>query len=374
VTAQRICIVTINDDANYGNRLQNYALQEMIRAQGGIPETLRGAPARWDRALHLPRLAWEITDDPAGLARRGTDRIRRRTGRAPSPPAFLGRRRQAIAGFTAAYIDLSSETLVTMSPSMVSSRYARAVAGSDQIWNPVYRRASSADFLQFVEPSRRSSYAASFGVPRIPRFLQARYAEWLRSIPHLSVREPAGARIVQQLTGRQAPVVLDPTLLVDRPFWDTRIAGIPPLIDRPYAVQFFLGRATSAQRGLARGIAQERGLEIVDLNDLEHEAFAHIGPLEFVAAIAGAGLVLTDSFHAAAFSLIYRRSLVLRERHANDERVTSLLSSHALRRTEIALGLSSPHAVDWPRAEAARHERRVESTAFLRAALGVESS
>jgi hypothetical protein len=111
----------------------------------------------------------------------------------------------------------------------------------------------------------------------------------------------------------------------------------------------------------------------VDLNDLEHEAFAHIGPLEFVAAIAGAGLVLTDSFHAAAFSLIYRRSLVLRERHANDERVTSLLSSHALRRTEIALGLSSPHAVDWPRAEAARHERRVESTAFLRAALGVES-
>ena len=374
MTDQRICIVTINDDANYGNRLQNYALQEAVRALGCVPETLRGVPAQWDRSLRVARLSWEITDDPAGLARRGTDRIRRRTGRTPPPPKFLARRRDAIAGFTASHIDVSAETLQTMPRSVVTSRYARALAGSDQIWNPIYRRASSIDFLQFVEPSRRGSYAASFGVPRIPRFLRTRYAEWLRSIPHLSVREAAGAQIVRDLTGREVPVVLDPTLLVDRPFWDARISDIAPLTDRPYAVQFFLGRASKDQRGLARSMAAERGLQLVDLNNLDDEAFAHVGPLEFVAGIAGAELVLTDSFHTAAFSLLYRRSLVLRERHANDARLNSLLSSHALRRTDIKLGLSALVAVDWPRAEALRHDRQTDSSAFLSAALGMAAS
>ena len=62
---RRVGIVTINDDTNYGNRLQNFALQEAIRSLGHEPETLVNRPPAWDRALLAPRMAHEIRHDVA---------------------------------------------------------------------------------------------------------------------------------------------------------------------------------------------------------------------------------------------------------------------------------------------------------------------
>ena len=56
-------IVTINDDTNYGNRLQNFALQEAVRSLGWEPETLTNRPPAWDRALLAPRIMHDIRHD-----------------------------------------------------------------------------------------------------------------------------------------------------------------------------------------------------------------------------------------------------------------------------------------------------------------------
>jgi len=48
---KRIAILTITDGQNYGNRLQNYALQAYLRNQGFFVETIRRRTSHDQTAL-----------------------------------------------------------------------------------------------------------------------------------------------------------------------------------------------------------------------------------------------------------------------------------------------------------------------------------
>ena len=367
----RVGIVTINDDSNYGNRLQNFALQEVVRSLGWEPETLRNRPPGWHPALRGPRILHEFRRDLPGLTRRTGARVRERLGRGgPQAPYFLERRRAAISGFARSHLESSSQTFSERPVAYWADRYACAIAGSDQVWNPTYRRAQGIDFLDFVDEPRRIAYAASFGVEQVPGFLRDRYRTWLRGIPHLSVRESAGRRIVAELTGRDSRIVLDPTLTVDPSTWAALIGDRPRIIAEPYAVRFLLGRPTPEQDMWLRGHATDAGLVVADLNDLGQEAFADVDPAGFVAAIASAEVVYTDSYHAAIFALLHRRPIVLRSRFDRDARWVELLSQHGVspRPTGVP-GLGTIPDTDWEAVDARRERLRIESLAFLRDAL-----
>lgn len=360
-------IVTINDDTNYGNRLQNFALQEAVRSLGWEPETLTNRPPAWDRALLAPRIMHDIRHDFPGLARRAGGRMQRES---PPAPRYLEQRRSAIRTFTQTHIDSSPHDFSEVPPTFWAERYASAIAGSDQVWNPTYRRAQGVDFLDFVGESHRIAYAASFGVQQVPGFLRSRYRAWLQGIPHLSVRESDGRRIVADLSGREARVVLDPTLLVHRTVWDRLISAQSPIAAAPYAVRFFLGHPSAAQDAWVTRHADEAALEIVDLNALDQEKFADVGPAGFIAAIARAEIVYTDSFHAGIFALLNRRPVVLRTRFEQDPRWQELLSQNDLStRPTGVTGLQSITDPDWAAVETRREGLRAESMDFLRRAL-----
>lgn len=368
---RRVAIVTINDDTNYGNRLQNFALQEVVRSLGWEPETLRNRPPSWERALLAPRILDDLRRDPVGVAGRAWTRMSERFSRVPPrQPAFLERRRTAIRDFARAHLASSQHHYSEMPTDYWANRYACAIVGSDQVWNPAYRRAQGVDFLEFVGEARRIAYAPSFGVEHVPKFLHSRYRAWLREIPHLSVRESAGRRIVADLTGRDVPTVVDPTMLVDRSVWDRLIAAEPPLIGGPYAVRFFLGRPTPEQDAWLRRHADDAELPVVDLHALDQAAFADVSPAGFVAAISRAGVVYTDSFHAGIFALLFRRPIVLRSRFARDARWEELISQHglAIAPTDVD-GLQELADIDWNAIEARRENLRASSMAFLRDAL-----
>ncbi len=373
--ARTIGIVTINDSGNYGNRLQNYALQEVLRGMGWEVETIRNSPQPWPRTLLIPRMLHEVRDDPGSLVRRGAERVGARESSNPTATApFLVQRRAAIARFTDAFIRTSDKSFVDMPADYWSERYLKVVTGSDQVWNPTYRRAQGFDFLDFAERDRRLAYAASFGVDSVPRFLRTRYAEWLAEIPHLSVREQAAAAIVQQLTGRDVPVVADPTMLVDRSVWDSQISREPRISDEPYVARFMLGESSAAQNARLVNAARAVADVVVDLNDLAHPEHSDIGPVGFVAAIARASLVLTDSFHASVFALLYHRPLILRSRFWGDSRITSLLGAHGIVPGPTVDEILMLGDVDWAAADCSRDRRRAESLDFLREALRVAST
>lgn len=368
---RRVAIVTINDDTNYGNRLQNFALQEVVRSLGWEPETLRNRPPAWERALLAPRILDDLRHDTVGVSGRAWTRARGRLGRgSPQSPAFLEHRRYAIGEFARAHLASSPHRYSEMPAEYWADRYSCAIVGSDQVWNPTYRRAQGIDFLDFVGESHRIAYAASFGVEHVPGFLRSRYRTWLQGIPNMSVRESDGRRIVAELTGRDIPVVVDPTMLVDRPVWDDLIARQPPITSGPYAVRFFLGRPTPEQDVWLRLHADGADLAVVDLHALDQETFSDVGPAGFVAAISRASVVYTDSFHAGIFALLFHRPIVLRSRFARDARWEELISQHGLATRPTGVeGLQKLTDTDWKAVEARREKLRASSLVFLRGAL-----
>ena len=102
--------------------------------------------------------------------------------------------------------------------------YDLILSGSDQIWNPKIFPDGRFDpvFFGTFSQKRRIAYAPSFGVPTIPEGMQAELKGYLDGFSHLSARETQGSAIIRDIAGKDAPVVLDPTLLLTA---DGQVAG-----------------------------------------------------------------------------------------------------------------------------------------------------
>ena len=116
------------------------------------------------------------------------------------------------------------------------------ICGSDQIWSPICY--DSKYFLPFVEDEKKMiAYAPSIGSTKIDDpIIRDRIATHLSRFKHLSVREQQAADLIKGLTGQEAKVVLDPTLLMDASDWDKYIeVGTVKEIDASkYIVCYFL--------------------------------------------------------------------------------------------------------------------------------------
>ena len=119
--------------------------------------------------------------------------------------------------------------------------YDLLLSGSDQIWNPYIfqnKQFDPAFLLDFVREGRRISYAPSLGVPQLPEDKAAELKRFLEPFSALSVREKRGQVLVREAAGRQARVVLDPTLLLNGEDWG-KLAR-PPRHQGPYILCYFV--------------------------------------------------------------------------------------------------------------------------------------
>lgn len=215
------------------------------------------------------------------------------------------------------------------------AQYDVYCVGSDQVWSPHCYTNLSPYFLAFAPPGRRRfSYASSFGVVDVPEEAKPRYAEGLRGLDVIGVREATGADIVRRLTQRQATVVADPTLLLTAEQW-RKVAKYHKVPQRPYLLLYVLAESGYITR-VARQVAQERGLGIVrickcaarqDWGASGIDDILDAGPDDFVGLFDRAQVVLTNSFHGTAFSLIFGKDFraCLRPQGAKNSRITDLL-------------------------------------------------
>ena len=193
--------------------------------------------------------------------------------------------------------------------------YDTFIIGSDQVWNPINIGTNFFNLLFTDDSKFRISYASSFGVSLIPSSQVKKTKQYLDRIQCLSTREKTGRDIIKGLTGRDAAHVCDPTLLIDKDYWD-KLKGEQRFIKEKYIFCYFLGNNPS-QREFANKFKRHTGYKIVALQHLDElilsdMGFADItpfdvGPTEFVNLIANAEYILTDSFHGTIFSLLYRK-------------------------------------------------------------------
>lgn len=218
-----------------------------------------------------------------------------------------------------------------------TKKYDAVICGSDQIWSSL-KGVSQFYFLQFADPQKRIAYAPSIGLNKIKSEYLDVFAEYMSSIPFLSVREVQGADYIKSVTGRTAEVVLDPTLLIDKTGWN-RIMSLEALkryklAQNQYIFCYFLGD-DSKYRAYVNDISAKTGLQTVFASSGRKEyGKNHIvcDPFEFVGLIASAAYVLTDSYHGTIFSVntgtkvgIFRRFSETDELNQNS-RIYSIVS------------------------------------------------
>lgn len=185
------------------------------------------------------------------------------------------------------------------------------VCGSDQIWSP-----SGFDpkyFLSFVRnPSKMVAYAPSIGLMNIKHpYVQGRMRFLINRFEHLSIREQQGADLIKELCGKEAKVVLDPTLLLLPSDWENiekQAVYNESVMPKKYIICYFLGDYTRYM-GKVREISRALHMPYFVIPQFKLQANQKdsipfdVGPAEFLRLWSHSSYAITDSFHGTAFSL-----------------------------------------------------------------------
>ena len=284
---KRIAIVSCFWVKNYGSVLQAYATQYKLQQMGFDVKTINYS----DTHVGLDKLVFQFKMfelDPCMKSR--LRRILNKRKRGTEISTKIVQRHQALTNFVNKHILLTPKFWDKRKISNIVDEYDAVVVGSDQLWLP-YNILVDYYTLNFVPDNiKKVSYATSFGVKEIPIHFIKRYKKFLKRLDYISVRELAGARLVNELIGKNVPVVCDPTLMLTADDW-LSIQDEEPFMKGNYIFCYFLGN-NPEHREFAIRLKEKTGLKIVALLHLDEyiqtdEGYADytpygVGPGDFI--------------------------------------------------------------------------------------------
>lgn len=198
-----------------------------------------------------------------------------------------------------------------------NNKYDFFITGSDQVWNYEITNLNDVYFLNFVKDEKKiKSYAASFGVNSIPKELRPIYIKYLKRFSNLLVREKTGKNIIHGLMDRKVNTVLDPVLLLNKNEWDKILfkTKFDDIKDKYILVYM----RTPYIKLFAENLSIKYKIPIFNIEDLilknknrVGKTESELGLEEFISAIKNAKFVITGSFHAVVFSIIYNKEFFI---------------------------------------------------------------
>lgn len=147
---QKLAVLTINDNYNLENRLQNYATQEIFKKHTIKVETILSKKVYYKSKIKKIIKMLLI--------------IKPKYKRYNNFMKF-----NKNIKYTKYHIDINHI------PNKLATEYNQYITGSDQVWNPNFNRMSDIDFLKFAPKEKRSSFSASFGISEIPEDIKGYY-------------------------------------------------------------------------------------------------------------------------------------------------------------------------------------------------------
>lgn len=328
---KNVGILTINDYTNYGNRLQNYAVQEVLKSIGTDPitivnETKRDCINTKNNSQLIRIFNILMNNNLIALKRKFYFKAHNTSINEAQVEKI-----KKFKIFTSNNIKESNFSVICDNiPECLKDKYDYFITGSDQVWNPNFRHFSDIDFLTFAPKHKRVAYSPSFGISSIPDSYIEDFKSWIDGMGFLSVREDRGREIIKELTGRESTVLVDPTMMLDKKTW-VNIARTD--ISKPkkaYLCTYFLGETFEEHKKSVYKIAKQNNLEVVNLGSVYDLKRYSIGPSEFLDYIASSELFMTDSFHGAIFSIIFEKPFVVFDRVGTlpsmNSRIDTLLS------------------------------------------------
>lgn len=366
----KIGIITHYLHYGYGGVLQNFALQTVLKRLGHDPITLRSAV--------VPKVA---------ILRRVRNFLSKYVH------LLLGKDIKSITAKQDEFISTNTERFVKKyinytEPCGNQSEFReRAVeekcdvllVGSDQIWRAHFAYCEEC-FLNFAYEMdvKRIAYAASFAVSNwefSPK-QTSRIVPLAKKFNAVSVRESSAVNLCREYLGVESQLVLDPTLLLKREDYMDLIKAENEEKSEGTLFTYILDKSQEKERiisSLAKDFNMTRyecmpKYETSYLSIKRHpEESVYPSVTRWLRSIYEAELVVTDSFHGTAFSIIFNKPFyVILNINRGADRFISLLNLFGLD-DRIISGTSeiSNNPIDWSRVNKIREEWGNKSLKFL---------
>lgn len=299
---KKIGILTFHRAVNYGALLQAYALVETLQEIGANAEVIDYKNDKIEKSYYTRR---GLTNSLKSMLRN----------------VYLfpiqQKRNKAFQRTLEQYLRLSKTSYTKQTIGETEKIYDFIITGSDQVWNLPCTNGDKTYFLDFInEPKKKKSYAASFGKIKGFEKEYKQYLELIKTFSAISVREENGKHFLQDNNIEEnIRVDIDPVFLLNRKKW-MEFEKTPDFDD------YILVYSVNLPNGIlkyAREQAKKLGKEmiIVTLRNkkiklLKNEKnYSCCTPNEFVGLINHASLVVTNSFHGTAFSIILHKNFVV---------------------------------------------------------------
>lgn len=335
----RIAIITLPLHTNYGGILQAYALQTVLQRMGHDVVLLDKSPYR--------KLAcWR---KPLSYTKRVINKFLLRKDTKVFIEKYYNRNYPIVSQFTQIFIDKYINRIeVDDFAKLEKYLFDAIVVGSDQIWRPLYYPKIATAYLDFTASwnIKRVAYAPSFGTDKweYTNRQTKSCAKALRKFDAVSVREDSGVGLCEEHLGVKAEHVLDPTMLLSKEDYIQiiRESNVPKCAG---SLLCYVLDDTKDKQDIIEKIAQTKGLVPFKVNSKVEECNAplheRIQPSveQWLKGFHEAKFVITDSFHATAFSILFGKPfIVIGNKERGLSRLKSLLKLFDLDNHLIVIG------------------------------------
>ena len=353
----RIGILTLPLNTNYGGILQAYALQTTLERMGH-EVVVFDTPKK----NSLPPL-WKL---PLSFAKRILLKSMGRIDRI-FIERYNNRVYPVITKEIQPFIDEKIHRKVFTNFSKIGAReFDAIVVGSDQVWRSIYFVPMWLGFpmenayLSFTKgwPLKRISYAASFGTDKWEyneeQTLHSREA--LQMFDAVSVREENGVKLCKQYFDVDALHVLDPTMLLDVNDYIELFKQKQTPKSKGNLLNYVLDETDEIESLIKKVASMKKMVPFAVNNPYEGD---NTKPLNqrikpsveaWLRGFYDADFVITDSFHACVFSIIFKKQfIVIGNKERGMARFESLLKMFGLeeRIVDEKVDVNNLHPIDY---------------------------
>ena len=315
----KVGIVSFCDSRNnYGQLLQCWALQQVLRKLGHVPYHIR-----YDYRAQRPGKLRQFLND--GLVKSLIHRVLHHKeislNKHLRMQNAISDRQRDFEGFMTAHLAFAPEVYHSIEQLRNNPPQAEAyITGSDQVWSMLpeadYNKAFYLDFGD--EKALRLSYAASFGRSVYPAELLPVLRNLLSNFDGISVRENSGVDICAQ-AGAEAVLALDPTLLLSDS--DYKTLGSAQNEHASYVMIYSINIEHPEQmdwEGI-REYAGKQGLDVRCVSSTGHlpareifdgAIYSYPEISQWISLVRSASMMFTTSFHGVVFSILTHTNFV----------------------------------------------------------------
>ena len=283
-------IITIHHIHNFGSVFQALALARFMNDNGYETDIIDYQPSYYNV---------------------GKSKLKTLIGRAMNLPAYL-RRKKRFAEFIAQNSPLSHSRFADISAlqAYYKDKDGVYISGGDQLWNDYHPCGKDDAYkLTFVRKGKKLAYGTSLGRNTYTEEEMACLAEKVKDFEAIMLREQSTVPLLQQHTAVPVHHVIDPVGLLDVDVF--RELAIKPQINEPYAVMYLADSGPLLNKAI-EVLSKKLGLKIVHICGFKKKCYCDVfekaaGPAEILGYIMHADFVLSASFHATLFSILFNK-------------------------------------------------------------------